>query len=60
MVDLARQRLFVAELGNGSLGVVDLAQGKVLHRIDGLKEPQGVTYAPIRIPCMSPAPATAR
>ena len=45
-VDLARQRLFVAELGNGSLGVVDLAQGKVVHRIDGLKEPQGVAYAP--------------
>ncbi|MFL5331819.1 MAG: YncE family protein [Geminicoccaceae bacterium] len=45
-VDLARQRLFVAELGNGSLGVVDLAQGKVVHRIEGLKEPQGVGYAP--------------
>jgi hypothetical protein len=45
-VDLARQRLFVAELGNGSLGVVDLAQGKVVHRIGGLKEPQGVGYAP--------------
>src|SRR3954453_12127724 len=45
-VDLARQRLFVAELGNGSLGVVDLAQGKFVHRIEGLKEPQGVGYAP--------------
>jgi hypothetical protein len=31
-VDLARQRLFVAELGNGSLGVVDLQQDKLLHR----------------------------
>ena len=28
-VDLKRQRLFVAELGNNSLGVVDLAAGKV-------------------------------
>ena len=58
--DLARQRLFVAELGNGSLGVVDLPQGKVLDRIDGLKEPQGVSYGRARIPCTSQAPATAR
>src|SRR6185437_12851814 len=28
-VDLARQRLFVAELGNNSVGVVDLAAGTV-------------------------------
>src|SRR3954468_24216086 len=39
-VDLARHRLFVAELGNGSLGVVDLDQGKLLRRIDSLAEPQ--------------------
>ena len=45
-VDLARQRLFVAELGNDSLGVVDLAAGKVLRRIGGLAEPQGVAYDP--------------
>ena len=45
-VDLARQRLFVAELGNGSLGVVDLARGAVLKRIGGLAEPQGVAYLP--------------
>jgi DNA-binding beta-propeller fold protein YncE len=45
-VDLARHRLFVAELGNGSLGVVDLGQGKLLRRIDGLAEPQGVAYVP--------------
>jgi hypothetical protein len=44
-VDLVRQRLFVAELGNGSVDVVDLAAGKVLHRISGLSEPQGVAYA---------------
>lgn len=43
-IDLARQRLFVAELGNGSLGVVDLARGAVLKRIGGLSEPQGVAY----------------
>src|SRR5258708_37815254 len=45
-VDLARRRLFVAELGDNSVGVVDLAGGKVLHRISGLKEPQGVGYVP--------------
>jgi hypothetical protein len=45
-VDVKRQRLFVAELGNNSLGVVDLAAGKVLRRIAGLSEPQGVAYVP--------------
>jgi YVTN family beta-propeller protein len=41
-----RQRLFVAELGNNSLGVVDVAAGKVLRTIAGLSEPQGVAYVP--------------
>jgi DNA-binding beta-propeller fold protein YncE len=45
-IDLARQRLFIAELGNNSVGVVDLKNHKVLHRIFGLKEPQGVGYVP--------------
>jgi DNA-binding beta-propeller fold protein YncE len=45
-VDLDRQRLFVAELGNGSVGVVDLKAGTVVHRSAGLKEPQGVGYFP--------------
>jgi DNA-binding beta-propeller fold protein YncE len=45
-VDLSRQRLFVAELGNDSVGVVDIAQRKLIHRIGGLKEPQGVAYIP--------------
>jgi YVTN family beta-propeller protein len=43
-IDVKRQRLFVAELGNDTLGVVDLAAGKVLRTITGLKEPQGVAY----------------
>jgi DNA-binding beta-propeller fold protein YncE len=43
-VDQAGKRLFVAELGNNSLGIVDLDLGKVVHRIAGLKEPQGVAY----------------
>ena len=45
-IDLARERLFIAELGNNSLGVVDLAAGKLLRRIGGLDEPQGVAYDP--------------
>ena len=45
-IDLKRQRLFVAELGNNSLGVVDLAAGKVLRTVAGLSEPQGVAYVP--------------
>ena len=45
-IDTKRQRLLVAELGNNSLGVVDLAAGKVLRRIAGLSEPQGVAYVP--------------
>jgi DNA-binding beta-propeller fold protein YncE len=45
-IDVKRQRLFVAELGNNSLGVVDLAAGKVLRRVAGLSEPQGVAYVP--------------
>jgi DNA-binding beta-propeller fold protein YncE len=43
-VDLEHHRLFLAELGNDSVGIVDLAAGKLLHRITGLKEPQGVGY----------------
>ena len=49
-IDVKRQRLFVAELGNNSLGVIDLAAGKVLRRIDGLSEPQGVAYVPFTTP----------
>src|SRR5512139_1352649 len=43
-VDLAHLMLFVAELGNNTVGVVDLNEQKVVHRLSGLKEPQGVGY----------------
>lgn len=43
-VDLPHQRLFVAELGNDSIGVIDLKQRKLIHTITGLKQPQGVGY----------------
>src|SRR5712675_1549434 len=45
-IDPKRQRLFVAELGNNTVGVVDLKERKVVHVIAGLKEPQGVAYVP--------------
>lgn len=45
-VDLKRQRLFVAELGNDSVGVIDLANRSLSRTIRGLKEPQGVGYEP--------------
>ena len=45
-IDLKRQRLYVAELGNDSVGIVDLANRKLIHGIEGLKEPQGVGYEP--------------
>jgi hypothetical protein len=43
-IDLSRQRLFIAELGNNSVSVVNLKDRKVLRRIAGLNEPQGVGY----------------
>jgi hypothetical protein len=45
-IDLARQRLFVAELGNNTVGVIDLKSRHAIRRLDGLKEPQGVAYLP--------------
>jgi DNA-binding beta-propeller fold protein YncE len=45
-VDLKRQRLFIAELGNDSVGVVDLANHSLIRTIPGLNEPQGVGYEP--------------
>jgi DNA-binding beta-propeller fold protein YncE len=43
-VDLKRSRLFVAELENDTVAVVDLDAYKVLQVISGLKKPQGVGY----------------
>jgi YVTN family beta-propeller protein len=44
-VDTARHHLFVAELGNGSVGVLDLAGRREIARISGLSEPQGVGFS---------------
>jgi DNA-binding beta-propeller fold protein YncE len=45
-VDVAGKRLFVTGLENHSLEVVDLAGGKVIRSVGGIKEPQGVLYLP--------------
>src|SRR5262249_31363590 len=45
-VDLKRQQFFVAELGNDSLGVVNLAEHRTRSTLPGLKEPQGIGYEP--------------
>jgi len=41
-IDPAHRRVFVAEYGNGTVDAVDLQSGKVVGRITGLHEPQGV------------------
>jgi DNA-binding beta-propeller fold protein YncE len=43
-VDVARRRLFIAELGNNTVGVVDIDARKVVRRLEGFDEPQGVAY----------------
>ena len=43
-VDPGRQRLYVAELGNDSIGVVDLKADKVIRTLSGFHAPQGVAY----------------
>lgn len=45
-IDLKRQRLIAAELGNDSVGVVDLEERKAVRTLAGLHEPQGVGYVP--------------
>ena len=45
-VDAARQRLYVAELGNNSVGVVDLKERTLLRTLHGFREPQGIAYEP--------------
>jgi DNA-binding beta-propeller fold protein YncE len=45
-IDLKRQRLFVAELGNDSIGIVNLAANRVENTMPGMQEPQGIGYEP--------------
>src|SRR5215472_9859684 len=44
--DAARQRLFVAALGNDTVEVLDLSAGRVVQDIKNLRAPQGIGFAP--------------
>jgi DNA-binding beta-propeller fold protein YncE len=45
-VDLGRQRLFVAELENNSVAVVDFDTREIAHVITDVRRPQGLAYVP--------------
>jgi DNA-binding beta-propeller fold protein YncE len=44
-MDVARQRLFVAALGNNTIEVIDIKENK-LRRLTGCSKPQGLLYLP--------------
>jgi YVTN family beta-propeller protein len=43
-IDSNGKRLFVAALGNNTVEVIDLAEGKRIHTISGMSKPQGVLF----------------
>lgn len=46
-IDVAGKRLFIAELGNNSVDVINLSSGNRIHSITtGLSEPQGILFVP--------------
>lgn len=46
-VDKKGERLFVAELGNNSVDIIDLREGKRISSLTtGLNEPQGIAFVP--------------
>jgi DNA-binding beta-propeller fold protein YncE len=46
-IDVDRERLYIAELGNDSLGVIDVKSGTA-RTVTGFSEPQGVLYVASR------------
>ena len=46
-INVKEKILYVAALGNNTLEIVDLTNGKLIHSILGLDEPQGVGYIPL-------------
>lgn len=42
--DVDHRRLFVAELGNDTVAVLDVDKRRLERRLDGFKEPQGIAY----------------
>jgi len=45
-IDIKRQIIFVAALGNNTIEVVDIKSKKVIHTIKGLHKPQGIKFMP--------------
>jgi hypothetical protein len=45
-IDLERRHLAVAKLGNNTVDHLDLNNGRVMNRISGLDEPQGIAFVP--------------
>src|SRR4051812_20665514 len=45
-VDTKAQRLFLAALGNNSLEIIGIREGRRLQSISGMKKPAGVAYLP--------------
>ena len=45
-IDLKRDRLFVAALGNNTVEVIDLKHGKSERSLEGFAKPQGLFFAP--------------
>ena len=45
-INLKKQVVYISALGSNAVEVIDLINGKVLHSITGLDEPQGVAYLP--------------
>src|SRR5713101_4982836 len=45
-IDSQGERLFVANLSNNSLDIVDLKTGKLIKQIPDQKKIQGIAYAP--------------
>lgn len=45
-VDLKGKRLFVAALGNNTIEVIDLAAGRRVRSVAGIRKPQGLAFVP--------------
>jgi hypothetical protein len=59
-VDVARQRLLVAELEHDSIGVVDLKQHTLTRTLNGFRQPQGMHTSQRPIPFTWRTRATGR
>ena len=44
--DPMRERLYVAELGNNTIGIIDTKSRTLLRTVSGFEEPQGIAYEP--------------